>query len=104
MDKCTGRRDITEITLKNAVKHRTINQSIIICLMSSLNRCQTIFKLGITLIILFVSVDGLDGWEVTASGGNGFLVEEQAGSCKPIQEVNVDAKGKNQFFVRYIVK
>ena len=28
MDRCTGRRDETEILLKNGVKHHTINQSI----------------------------------------------------------------------------
>ena len=49
------------------------------------------------MVFIFLFQEGLDGWEVTASGGDGFLVEEEAGGCNPIQEVNEDAEGKTHF-------
>ena len=40
-------------------------------------KCLTVFP---------VRLDGLDGWEVVTSGGDGFCCEEEAAGCSSIKE------------------
>ena len=44
----------------------------------------------------------MEGWEVTSSGGDGFVVEDEAAGCNPLQEANGDAEGNPNVYLIYI--